>query len=193
MVAYAPEAAPISPKWTSISFMVSDFISLVLQAVGGAIASTADTRAASNSGRYIMIAGLAWQVLSLLVFMVVWALFVWRLRKTPETARSQSPNLKSLRTGSKLFELFQYSLLAATVLIFIRSVYRVAELQGGFGGEIANHQTTFIILESVPITLAVLLVTVLHPGLGFGGAWEEAGWSFRKHEGGKQDANMELA
>jgi hypothetical protein len=68
----------------------------------------------------------------------------------------------------------------ATVLIFVRSVYRVVELQGGFAGSVASNETLFLILEGTMIILAVLALTVLHPGLAFSGNWQAAGWTMRK-------------
>jgi hypothetical protein len=67
----------------------------------------------------------------------------------------------------------------ATILIFIRSVYRIVELQGGFNGSIANNETVFMIFEGPMIILATLAVTVIHPGFAFGGDWKAATWSLR--------------
>jgi len=65
------------------------------------------------------------------------------------------------------------------VLIFIRSVYRVIELNAGFDGKLANNEPSFMILEGPMIILAVFALTVLHPGSSFAGRWNEANWSFR--------------
>jgi hypothetical protein len=68
---------------------------------------------------------------------------------------------------------------AAVVLIFICSVYHVAELQQGFNGPIANDQVSIMIFEGPMIFLAVLAMTVLHPGIAFGGEWSSAVWSVK--------------
>jgi hypothetical protein len=88
--------------------MVSDFISLLLQAIGGAIASVANDQTTSNTGRYIMIAGLAFQVLSLAVFMLLWLDFLLRLRRTGGTGTSEQ-KLGTLRTSFQ-FKAFQYGM-----------------------------------------------------------------------------------
>jgi hypothetical protein len=67
----------------------------------------------------------------------------------------------------------------ATILIFTRSVYRIAELQGGFHGSIANNETVFMIFEGPMIILATLVLTVVHPGFAFSGRWADAVWSLR--------------
>lgn len=157
--------------------MTSDFISLVLQGAGGGLAATAKTHAGSETGRAIMVAGVVFQVISLLIFMCLWLEFTLRLRKTSDSAKDA--RFFELRSTKK-FAWFQYALAAAVVLIFIRSVYRVAELQQGFNGPIANDEVSFMILEGPMIFLAVLAMTVLHPGIGFGGEWNSAAWSIKQ-------------
>jgi hypothetical protein len=157
--------------------MTSDFISLVLQGAGGGLAATAVDHSASETGRAIMVAGVVFQVVSLLVFMGLWFEFIFHLRRTNENAKDV--RFAELR-GTKKFTWFQYALGAAVVLIFIRSVYRVAELQQGFVGPIANDQVSFMILEGPMVILAVLAMTVLHPGIAFGGKWSSAVWSVKQ-------------
>lgn len=66
-----------------------------------------------------------------------------------------------------------------TLLILIRSSFRVAELSEGFGSALANNEVTFMILEGGMVASAVILLTAMHPGLVFARkGWKEAGWSF---------------
>jgi hypothetical protein len=158
--------------------MTSDFISLILQGTGGGLAATANNHSGSETGRAIMVAGVVFQVVSLLIFMGLWLEFIFRLRRTSESGKDV--RLVQLR-DSKKFTWFQYALGVAVVLIFIRSVYRVAELQQGFNGPIANDEVSFMILEGPMIFLAVLSMTVLHPGIAFGGKWRRAAWSVKQN------------
>jgi len=79
------------------------------------------------------------------------------------------------------------ALWAAAILIFIRSVYRVAELSGGFDSAIANDEPAFMVLEGPMIILAVAVLTAFHPGLAFDRRWHEATWSFKV---GKQSGEV---
>lgn len=72
------------------------------------------------------------------------------------------------------------ALAIATLTIFTRSVYRVAELAGGFDGTIANDEVLFEVLEGPMIMIATIALTVFHPGFSFEGLWSAAGWSLRK-------------
>ena len=71
------------------------------------------------------------------------------------------------------------ALIFATVFIFIRSCFRVAELSGGFGSALANDQITFMILEGAMIVSACLCLTLFHPGRAFAGGWKSAGYTMR--------------
>lgn len=157
--------------------MTSDFISLVLQGAGGGLAATADTDSMSNAGRAVMVAGLVFQVVSLLIFMLLALEYLLRLRRTTDTAEDEG--LIGL-TSTKKFTWFKYALGLAVVLIFVRSVYRVAELQQGFDGSIANNEATFMVLEGPMIIIAVLALTILHPGIAFGGRWSDGTWSIKR-------------
>lgn len=51
----------------------------------------------------------------------------------------------------------------AALSLFVRSCWRVAELSDGFNGPLASKENIFIALDSVPISLMSLLLTLLHP------------------------------
>lgn len=78
---YGREYSRIRPATYSIIFISFDFISLVLQAAGGAIASTGKTPSKTDMGTYIMVAGLAFQVFSLSCFIIAGTDFYLRVKK----------------------------------------------------------------------------------------------------------------
>lgn len=71
--------------------------------------------------------------------------------------------------------------------VFIRSVYRVAELSEGFDSDLANDEVTFMILEGAMIAIAGILLTLAHPGFAFQGHFHEANFTIRtkKNNAGK--------
>jgi hypothetical protein len=64
-------------KWIIIIFILSDFTSLLLQAGGGAISVIADSFMVEEIGIHLMIAGLALQVFSIFVILLIAADFAW--------------------------------------------------------------------------------------------------------------------
>lgn len=183
IVHYGVKYTWFTPKRTSIIFMSCDFIALVMQAAGGAVADTADTKKISNQGTHLLVAGLAFQVLSLLFFVGVslqYARAVMRLRKGKDVA-VQNPHryLKTLNLGgrtTKLFNVFLVALSLATIFVLIRSIFRVAELWKGFDSKLANDEILFVIFESCMIMLAVAMLTLFHPGTVLGREWSDSGW-----------------
>lgn len=173
---YGPHLSFFKPRTYTLIFCGCDIISLVLQALGGGVAATANTHSASNLGKNIMLAGLGFQVFSLILFAVCAGEFAFRVWKNQG---SWNPRYTSL-VNSTLFKCFLLGLVVASVTIFVRSVYRCAELSGGFNGDLfTSDEALFMVLEGVMIIIACTCLTVLHPAICFQGAWAEANFSFR--------------
>lgn len=174
---FSAEISRIKPATYTVLFITCDFIALLLQAVGGAIASGATTASTDKIGKNIMITGVAWQVASIILFAALCAEYAWRLRKAAAFVELNTA-CEDLRQ-TLYFRSFLFALGGATLAIFIRSVFRCAELSQGFKGKLANQQITFMILEGAMIAIAVILLTVFHPGLVFKHAWSDASWTLR--------------
>ncbi|TAQ90541.1 hypothetical protein B7494_g1120 [Chlorociboria aeruginascens] len=173
---YGAHNSRVSPKIYTLSFMASDFIALLLQAAGGAIADTASATSGKNTGVNIMIAGLAFQVISIVVFIALCAEFFWNVSKEQKNSRNWASRMKE---GKKGFRVFIAAMALATLFILVRSTFRVAELVHGFNGKLANEEVPFMILEGAMIIVATGLMTILHPG-SYLSTWAVAGWSFKK-------------
>lgn len=224
---YGPHLSSFSPKAISITFMAADWVALILQAAGGAIADTATTQAEMNSGTNILVAGLSFQVFGLILFMMV--VVEYALKVSGERTRRQAANWAAgegeigaserkmrylcygmlnsklcslivsmfrhlhcpeLPTYNSLMNPLQTSVLdwrltvrpgvlvgltVATVLILIRSIFRVAELAKGFQSKLANEKIPFMILEGAVMISATTIMTIFHPGLIIKGKWKESG------------------
>jgi len=174
--------------------MTCDFVCLVLQAAGGAITSTSggpsrEAAAMRQTGVNIMIGGLLFQVVSLFLFILYATIYAWRWRAA--TALHYRHRLQhahmSFRWRSLVFGTFQSikqlssldekkltlpGLAIASVAIFVRSAFRVAELWRGFSSRLANNEVAFMILEGAMVVNASLCLTLGHPGLCLDIAWK---------------------
>nr|A0A2Z5TTA9.1 RecName: Full=Efflux pump himE; AltName: Full=Himeic acid A biosynthesis cluster protein E [Aspergillus japonicus]BBA91555.1 transporter [Aspergillus japonicus] len=188
VIVYGEGISRLRPKTYTMVFVACDLVSLVLQAAGGAITSVADADQydLAQDGINIMIAGLASQVASLALFMALCLDYAWRVYKSPHNL-SPETRMRDLRHSLR-WKAFLAGLALATVAIFMRSVFRVAELKGGFHSSLANDQVLFMTLEGAMIAIAVIALTVLHPGLCFDGLWDQTKWSFRR----SRDSEMQL-
>lgn len=156
IVIYGAHLAPFAPKTYTYVFIGCDFISLVLQATGGALAASADTKSAQETGVNVMIAGLVFQVASIGLFIVLSLNFLHRVKRA--SFLNKDPQFERVR-ARWYFVFFQFGMhlssaslfipatplsilkkltciriaLAFTIMaILVRCVYRVAELHGGW-------------------------------------------------------------
>ena len=67
-----------------------------------------------------------------------------------------------------MFKGFKWALGIATIAIFWRSVYRVAELNQGFNGPLTHNQGLFIGFEGVLMAISVAALGAFHPLLCLG-------------------------
>ena len=71
-------------------------------------------------------------------------------------------------------------------MIIVRCTFRAVELSDGFDGEMANDEVLYMVLEPPMIVLAVIALTVCHPGVCFQGAWLDASTRNPKKDGRKE-------
>ncbi|EED16677.1 conserved hypothetical protein [Talaromyces stipitatus ATCC 10500] len=163
VIVYGEEISRIRPAWYTRIFITCDLISLALQGGGGGVASSATKPSTLSMGNNIMLAGLIFQIVTLVLFAVLCLEFSWRVHRSPHMKNVQ---FRSLR-DSRRFRGFLLAAVATFVLIFVRCVYRVVELAGGWNNHLQREEVPFIILESGMITVAVFVFAVYHPGYAF--------------------------
>lgn len=177
----------LKPRAYTGIFVACDVVCLILQAAGGAITSVADDdqRSLRDTGVNIMIAGLAAQVASLAAFMGLCADYMWRLRRASRGGDRMTLGRDRVR-DTLTWKCFLWGLAIATIGIFIRSIFRVAELQGGFDSKLANAEIPFMILEGAVMTVSCGCLTVFHPRFCF------RRWKNGDEEGKSVDNGMEI-
>jgi hypothetical protein len=169
VIAIGPENSRIQPSSYPRVFIVCDIISLLLQATGGGMASVAThTKKSPTPGNNIMIAGLAFQVFTLLLFILLAVDFAIRsMRRKRQLGVDTFDTTHTHLRSARRFKLFLCALGFATLCIFTRSVYRVAELSEGWQGHLIKTQKYFIALEGGLIAAAVVAFNLFHPGQCF--------------------------
>ncbi|KAK4546812.1 hypothetical protein LTR36_001544 [Oleoguttula mirabilis] len=134
----------LSPSMYAWIFMTCDCVSIILQGAGGAISAIAESKTLLSLGVNLMIAGLAFQVFTLLVFFALAAEFFVQCLRNPAKLHPGSGML----AHSTKFQIFIAAVLVAFLCIFTRCCYRVAELSGGWGNSIMREESGFIICDS---------------------------------------------
>jgi hypothetical protein len=123
-----------------------------------------------KTGDNIMVAGLAFQVFTLLIFMILCIDFALRTYKRYKSmgqdAFDQNPVYAAMRNSWR-FKGFLTGLTLATICIFWRSVYRVAELGEGWHGALIKRQWLFVGFEGVMVIVACFALNVFNPAFTF--------------------------
>jgi hypothetical protein len=172
VTAIGPQYSRIKPLSYPRIFIPCDFISLVLQAAGGGISSVAThNHEKTDTGDNIMIAGLAFQVATMILFILLSMDFAWNTLRHKRTTGYTEPT--QVHNKSWKFKAFLVALSVSTLCIFARCVFRVTELSQGWTGHLAVTEKYFIGLEGAIIIAAVLLLNIFHPGHCFKGAVDE--------------------
>ncbi|KAH9217446.1 RTA1 like protein-domain-containing protein, partial [Leptodontidium sp. 2 PMI_412] len=161
LLCYPAQYSRFSPATYTIIFICSDIIALILQATGGALAATTTNPANVQIGTNIMVIGLSFQVACLIAFTLFCADILLSIK-----ARRRFFFGTAFPFFSSSALTYRYlGMAAATILILIRSSFRVAELAHGFQSRLANDQVTFILLEGGggTISTAAILLTIFPP------------------------------
>jgi hypothetical protein len=152
---FGSHISPIAPNTYLYIFCTVDLISLVVQAVGGGVAATAFEKTPpenSETGTHIIVAGILFQLASIMVFSV---LFVYVVIKG---LRSRGEILKQKK--------IQYVIAAtifSVVVLVIRSIYRTIELLQGWNGYLLNTERYFIALDGTMMILFVGVFNFVQP------------------------------
>ncbi|KAG9244915.1 RTA1 like protein-domain-containing protein [Calycina marina] len=167
----------ISPRTYTVIFLTADVVSLILQSLGGGMANAASTKEESLRGVHVMLGGLAFQVFSMTIFMLICAIFFLNVRKDQIRQKATNwatgkidPPAQHIKGYSSFVIIFAF----AFFLILVRSCFRVAELSHGFDGKLANQEIPFMILEGGMLLLATFIMTAWHPGRFMKREWKKS-------------------
>lgn len=146
VICFEEEHSYLNPKYYTWLFILCDLLSLILQGAGGGIAATSnDNQPLQLVGNNLMMAGISFQVFTMLAFGVMAALYCIRLSRSSTPLSASAEGVKT----STAFRLFLGAFLLAFLTIFTRCVYRIAEMAGGWANPIMQNETEFIVLDSV--------------------------------------------
>lgn len=149
------ESSVLTPKLYLWIFCTCDIISLVIQAIGGGLASIAVNQVNGDTapGTHIMVAGIVFQLFSITIFVFCAADFI---------RRSLRHGLLQPLTGS--IQPLLYAMVFSVLCIYVRSIYRTIELSQGWSGYLITHEKYFIALDGAMMIAAVAVFNFVHPG-----------------------------
>jgi len=148
------ESSILKPSLYLWIFVTCDIISLVVQAIGGGMASGQATAVNGNTapGTHVMVAGIVFQLFSVTVFVLCAVDFIRRVMRR---------HLLQRLTGSVIL---LGAMILSVLCIYVRSIYRTIELSQGWSGYLITHESYFIGLDGAMMVVAVAVFNVFHPG-----------------------------
>ncbi|KAF5025566.1 hypothetical protein F66182_2374 [Fusarium sp. NRRL 66182] len=168
---YGREYSFIKPVLYPWVFVGTDFFSIFIQAAGGGVSSVATGGEEVNQGLLdvgsgLLVAGVVFQLVNMVLCGGLMLIYIWRRRraiKNGAAVRLQSSggefaagsessasrgNTKTTRSGDKKTE-------------------TIPEMQMGWGSDLMQNETTFLILDGAMILAAVWILTIFHPYFWF--------------------------
>ncbi|KAG7530979.1 hypothetical protein FFLO_04650 [Filobasidium floriforme] len=172
--------SPVKQTFVKV-FITIDTLTTILQIVGAALIGVAESRRAnqkaspitSDQANDILLAGLAAQNASFLVFLVILGVIIFRIRKAPEQHRTASiekrhesdvSSPRAVEAGlahnygvATYTKTFLWVLVVSSLLIFARTLYRLAETAEGVWGNASSIEALFGVFEFAPVVVAAWL------------------------------------
>ncbi|KAL8930365.1 MAG: hypothetical protein Q9172_000074 [Xanthocarpia lactea] len=167
---FGRHTSPLNAKQYLWVFCTIDFFSLLLQAIGGGIASAAADESDGDLeiGTNIMIAGIIFQLAANLIFTGFFARVVAKTYKTGKgilnvdelaIIRPGATTTRPATTTSRLRILFAATSVSTLALI-VRGIYRSIELLQGWRGYLITTEGYFIGLDGALMVIAVAVFVV---------------------------------
>ncbi|KAF3938871.1 hypothetical protein ABW19_dt0208683 [Dactylella cylindrospora] len=146
----------VRPNWLTKVFVFGDVASFILLGIGGSMVVTSfDDPDRAEKGESIAIAGLVVQIVFFSVFMVVSSLFNWRMLK--------SPTEKVLSKSDIPWQKHMNALYAASLLILIRSVFKLIEYIQGRDGYLFSKEWFAYVFDAALMFLTMVIFHFVHP------------------------------
>ncbi|KAL6416332.1 hypothetical protein AUP68_00549 [Ilyonectria robusta] len=144
----------IPVRWVTRIFVAGDVIAFGLQAEGGSIQS-AGTLQLYETGEKVIIGGLFVQIFVFGFFVFISVLFHRRLHRNPTTETMQ---------GVVPWRRYLYILYASSMLILVRSIFRVIEYLQGNGGYLISHEIFLYIFDALLMAIVMGMILIWYVG-----------------------------
>lgn len=166
------EGSQLRPKPLLWFFISADAVTTIIQVAGASLIGIKTSKHQDpTTANNILLAGLAVQTFCFVVFLALFAYFTFT------TAVSR---IFSGGNGHCKGRPFIAALGVSSVLVLLRTIFRLAETSQGVFGYLSSDEAFFGSLEFAPIVVAVGILAVWHPG-----RWPIGGQEVKRESGGE--------
>lgn len=164
----------INNKWLTRCFVLGDIFSFLLQSAGGGIQASG-TLAMLNAGEKIIVVGLFVQIASFGFFIIVAVTF--HLRLLQDNQNGSNSSIYRLPYKKHLFAVY-----VGSILIMVRSVFRVIEYLMGNNGYLLRHEVFLYVFDATLMFLVMVIFIWIHPSEVTGILEERKGGNLLMHD-----------
>ncbi|KAI2470944.1 RTA1-domain-containing protein [Annulohypoxylon bovei var. microspora] len=157
------------PGWYSYLFYALLGVSLVLELAGGIVSTIRDDSGDIDTGVRVLLVGLAIQLVALAIFIFHGMLFAIAVRTRHHTLDIKFAGIYN--SGS--FKIFLLAFSLASLLLVVRTAYRIVMVAEGYGSSIAQSETLLLVLDGLMVLLATLLLVMFFPGRVLRDSWPQ--------------------
>ncbi|CAE6417426.1 unnamed protein product [Rhizoctonia solani] len=161
----------LSPRWLTKIFVTSDIFTFFVQATGGGLTAMDDPDK-RDMGKKLFVGGLVAQLISFLLYTLIFALFVNRVRTQMTIEWNNRPN-GLMRHWLALV----IAMAISCVAIIIRSIFRTMENVQGRDSDLATKEGYFYVLDCFVLWISISVFIVVWPPrylTGYNPAWKES-------------------
>ncbi|GME39175.1 Rta-like protein [Neofusicoccum parvum] len=146
----------VKAQWITKIFVAGDVVSFLMQMGGGGVLASSKTESGQDLGELLITIGLIVQLIFFGFFIVVSINFHYRLRSNPTDAS---------RKTSFSWEIYLYILYIGSILIMVRSIFRVIEYVQGQDGPLLSKEWYLYVFDTALMFLTMVLFNVKHPSI----------------------------
>ena len=146
----------VKVRWLTKMFVSGDVLSFLMQGSGGGIMAGGSDKS-MTTGKNIIVGGLVIQLLFFCFFIIVANRFHVRMHKSPTSRVLSNAEVASA------WQKHLYALYGGSLLILVRSVFRLIQYAQGNDGYLISHEWFLYVFDSSLMLSTMILFAVVHP------------------------------
>ncbi|KAF9260772.1 RTA1-domain-containing protein [Marasmius fiardii PR-910] len=162
------EFSRLRPRLYTYIFLSCDIVSLIVQGAAGGLSATAYPGTAEYKlGTNLMIAGIALQVAMMTIFVILVGEYIVRYVNNRPLQHARAfgfPSTQRFPLDTRR-QILLSVMGITTLLLFVRGVYRLIELSGGWDSTVAQTEWLFNVFDAACVTIALFTWNIAHPSL----------------------------
>ncbi|KAI9926611.1 hypothetical protein MW887_004380 [Aspergillus wentii] len=153
----------IPVRLMTVIFVSGDVLSFILQGAGGGIMANGSEKTLTI-GQWVIVAGLCVQLAFFGAFVSASLIFHYKITQKPTGESKETIYVRGIVWPQDWRGLL-LACYAVSVLILIRSIYRLVEFIQGNDGYVISHEVFMYVFDTAMMFIVMLVMNVFHPSV----------------------------